>query len=74
MKFEELEVIIRKVFTEESILTIDMHKKDIDSWDSMGHLNLILEIEDELGISFTTDEIEKIDSLKLLYEVVVSKI
>jgi len=50
-----------------------MKKSEILSWDSLGHLNLILEIEDSLEISFTKEEIEHIDSLQGLLDIINSK-
>ena len=41
-----------------------MNKSDVASWDSIGHLNLILELEDEFLISFEKEEIEIIDSFE----------
>ena len=73
MNFENLKPIIIKVFSEEKILEIGMKKNEILSWDSLGHLNLILEIEDDLGISFTKEEIEKIDSFQILLDIINSK-
>lgn len=73
MNFDELKPIISRVFTEEDRLEVFMKKSEILSWDSIGHLNLILEIEDSLEISFTKDEIESIDSFKVLLEIINSK-
>jgi len=42
-------------------------------WDSFNHLLLISEIEKEIDIKFTTQEIEKIKTFKDLREVVLSK-
>lgn len=74
MRFDELETLILNVFSEESNLDVAMTKNDVPSWDSFGHLNLILELEDFLGISFTKEEIESIDSFSILLEVVNSKL
>lgn len=29
---------------------------ELDKWDSLGHLNVVMEIEAEFGVSFSTDE------------------
>ena len=73
MNFEELKTIVSRVFTEEKKLEVEMKKSEILSWDSLGHLNLILEIEDSLDITFTKEEIENIDSLNVLLEIINSK-
>lgn len=66
MNFNELTEILKIVFPDESFFQIEMTKDDLKSWDSIGHLNLIVEIEDQLGITFQIEEIEKIDSLASL--------
>jgi len=73
MNFEDLKPIVSRVFTEENNLEVNMKKSEILSWDSLGHLNLILEIEDSLEISFTKEEIEHIDSLQGLLDIINSK-
>lgn len=35
----------------------------IAAWDSVNHLNLVLAIEDEFGVQFTTSEIPELLSL-----------
>jgi acyl carrier protein len=66
MIFSEIEPLLKKVFPDELNFSIEMTKDEIESWDSMGHLNLILEVEDTFGVSFTKEEIEELDSLKVL--------
>ncbi len=74
MTFEELTPILRKVFTGDIPLDVGMKKNDILSWDSIGHLNLILEVEEDLAISFTKEEIETIDSFNSLLNIINSKL
>lgn len=74
MTFKELEPVIKRAFPEENNLHIEMTKNDILSWDSIGHLNLIVEVEDEFGISFSKDEIESINSVEKLLELINSKL
>ena len=38
----------------------EITRANISSWDSIKHIELILALEDEFGISFSTDEISKI--------------
>ena len=39
-------------------------KKDIESWDSIGHLHLIMNLEAEFEIGLTVDEITRINSVE----------
>ncbi len=38
--------------------------QDIDEWDSIGHMTLISNIEDQLGVVFETDDIVDFSSYK----------
>ena len=44
-----------------------------EAWDSLNHLLLISEIENELVMSFTTEEVLRIKTFKDLREIVESK-
>lgn len=47
----------------------DDSDKNIDSWDSLNHLRIILEIESEFSIKVDHNDIQKLNSVKdiLLY-------
>lgn len=66
--FSELESVLRKVFTTQENISIELTKKDIDDWDSMGHLNLIVELEDTFGIKFSKQEIQSLDSIEKIFK------
>jgi acyl carrier protein len=74
MNFSELEPLLKRVFPDELNFSIEMTKGEIESWDSMGHLNLILEVEDTFDVSFTKDEIEGIDTLEILLDHITKKL
>jgi acyl carrier protein len=73
MNFSDLLIVVNRVFPDESNIEIHTTKRDLISWDSIGHLNLILEVEDEYGISFLKEEIESIDTIQKLYDVIIAK-
>ena len=45
----------------------------IGAWDSVAHLNLILALEDEFGIKFDLEEMEKMQSIGQVSELVRAK-
>lgn len=51
----------------------DLARGTFEAWDSFNHLVLISEIEKQLGISFTLDEVASIQSYKQLKEIVSNK-
>lgn len=44
----------------------DLKLGDLDEWDSLGHLELVAEVESAFGISFALEEIPKLDSLEAI--------
>jgi len=55
---EVLEPIFRQVFDDEQIkLAAEMTADDVDGWDSLSHVNLIVAIESKLKIRFTQKEL-----------------
>jgi acyl carrier protein len=45
-----------------------------EKWDSMAHLNLVVELESEFGISFEPEEIGEMQSYKDVIRILKSKI
>ena len=55
---EPLTRIFREVFDDEDvILTREMTADDVDGWDSLSHVNLIVTIETRFKIKFTQKEL-----------------
>jgi len=46
---------------------------DIPGWDSVGHMNLISELESRFGITLEMDEIVALDSVGAVRQVVARK-
>jgi acyl carrier protein len=56
--FDQLQDIFRDVFDDDTILMkAEMAGEDIEGWDSLGHINLIIATEQYFGIKFATAEI-----------------
>lgn len=57
---QQLQTIFRQVFTDPSLVLNDsMTGADVDGWDSLNHINLIIAVEKAFGIKFATAEISK---------------
>jgi len=58
--FEQLNSIFCKVFDDKDIkITNETTANDIDEWDSLSHVNLVVAIERSFGIKFKNSEIIK---------------
>jgi acyl carrier protein len=54
----ELQDVFRTVFDDDQLVITDsMSAVDIDGWDSMAHINLIIALEKRFGIKFAAADI-----------------
>lgn len=71
MTENDLRIIMQKVFPNalipEDIKSLKLG--DIDGWDSLGNLNLLLAIESEQKIRFSMDQISEIKSVTQILDV-----
>lgn len=54
-------------------ITDDLAFEGIPGWDSVGHMNLVTEIETRIGSTLDMDEIIGMDSVKAIRELVTEK-
>jgi acyl carrier protein len=62
--YARLAGIFEDVFDEDSInITPELSAKDVDGWDSLSHIRLLLTIERSFKIKFSTSEIGKLQNV-----------
>lgn len=67
--FDELNAIFCRVFYDDDIkISRESTSDDIDGWDSLSHLNLVVAVEKHFGIKFNNDEIAKWKNVGELYD------
>lgn len=50
--------VFREIFEKDDLVIYDaMQAKDVEGWDSLTHINLIMALEAEFSIKFTTREV-----------------
>ena len=64
MKKKIKEIMAKVIKIDASSITDDVQQKDIEAWDSLAHLNLILELESEFNVSFEPEEIGVMTSIR----------
>jgi acyl carrier protein len=66
---EKIKKIMIEVFEIESSLVNDeISQKNTGQWDSLNHLNLIVEIEEEFDVSFTPEQIGSMTTLEIILD------
>jgi len=67
--------IFREVFDDESIqITDEMTAEDIEEWDSLNHINLIVAVERNFNVKFTTKEINRLANVGEFIALIGSKV
>jgi acyl carrier protein len=62
--YSKLTQIFEDVFDDDSIqVTAALTAKDVDGWDSLTHIRLILTIEKAFKVKFSTSEIGKLENV-----------
>lgn len=55
---DRLQEVFREVFDDDAItLRPEMTAQDVDGWDSLMHVTLIVHVEQEFGVRFTSREV-----------------
>ncbi len=73
--YQQLTEIFRDVFDDDAIvLTPETTAADIDGWDSVAHVNLLVAIESRLKVKFKTAEVESLHNVGQLAAVVEYKL
>ena len=72
---KKLEVIFRDIFDDEDIvLTNETTANDIEDWDSLAQINLLIAIKKEFKINFDLEEVSKYKNVGDIVEAVKKKL
>ncbi|SVE47607.1 uncharacterized protein METZ01_LOCUS500461 [marine metagenome] len=72
--FEKLIPIFRNVFDDdELIINETTNAEDIDEWDSLAHIRLVISIEKVFELRFTTDEISNLANVGDMAKLIMKK-
>jgi len=63
------ESLSRVIKIDPSAITLETCQANTPTWDSIAHLNLVFEIEDEFGVRLSSDEIPEATSVARLQEI-----
>lgn len=71
---ERVATLFEKVFgIEASAFSPDMVPEDVLRWDSLGHMTLVMDLEDTFGVHFEVDEITEMSSGRKIIELLRAK-
>jgi len=71
---EQLLSIFRNVFDDDNlVINSSTTAQDIDGWDSLAHISLIVAIEKSFNLRFSTAEISDFESVGQMAELILRK-
>ena len=72
--YEKLNEVFQDVFDDETI-TVNDHTtaEDIEDWDSLNHINLIVAVEQCFGIKFTMGEVTGMKNVGAMADIIMAR-
>ncbi|HEX3151272.1 MAG TPA: acyl carrier protein [Gemmataceae bacterium] len=72
---DRLTSVFRTLFNEPGLELRDtLTARDVDGWDSLNHVNLMILIEEEFGVRFTTGEVSALQDVGELKRLLSGKL
>jgi acyl carrier protein len=68
-----LDGVFRSVFEEPVVLSPELSAKDVDEWDSLTHLRLMLTVEKAFNVKFSASEIGNLKNVGELAQLIQTK-
>jgi len=69
---ERIKEVMKRVFHLD-VISDDISQQNCDKWDSMNHLNLIVELEEEFDVSFEPEEIAEMKDIATIGQMIQQK-
>lgn len=73
--FPRLTAVFQDVFDEDTLqLFPTMTAQDVEGWDSLSHIRLVVSVEQAFGVRFSTDEISNLENVGEFVDLIESKL
>jgi acyl carrier protein len=70
---EEISKLFKEVMGENVQVDINTKRSDVAEWDSINHLNLIVELESRYNLSLSMEEIENLKTVKQVIRLIMDR-
>ena len=72
---EKVNGIFRDVFDDDTlVITDETNSDDIEDWDSLEHISLIISMEKEFGLKFDIKEVNKLENVGQMVDMIRNKL
>ncbi len=73
--YEKLTAVFRKVFDDPGLtIADDTTARDVEEWDSLNHINLIVAAEKAFSVQFTTREVKSLGNVGEFVDLIQRKL
>lgn len=73
--YERLTEVFRNMFDDEDIVLNDnTTSDDIEDWDSLEHINLLVSVEQEFNMKFNMNEVTNMKNVGEMVDIILSRI
>jgi acyl carrier protein len=72
--YKKLNDVFRDVFDDEIVVHPQLTANDVDGWDSLKHVRLLLTVERAFGVKFSASEAIKLNNVGELAKLIHSKV
>jgi acyl carrier protein len=73
--YVRLNEVFQDVFDDEEITVTDATTADdIEDWDSLEHINLVVAVETEFGIKFNMGEVNKFKNVGEMVDIILTRV
>ena len=73
--YERLNNVFRDIFDDDSIIVKpETTSNDIEDWDSLEHINLVVAIEQEFGMKFNMNEVTSMKNVGEMVDIILSRV
>ena len=73
--FEKVQEIFRDIFDDQDLnISNSSSSNDIEDWDSLNHINLVVAIEKEFKIKFNFNELSGLKDVGAMIDLIIQKV
>lgn len=71
---DRLAAVFQRTFAyDPAAFSLQTSPDDVPNWDSIGHMNLVTQLEDEFAVQFDVDQIMEMSSAERILEILRAK-
>ena len=72
--YKALDEVFEEVFDDDSIhVTPETTANDIEDWDSLEHINLVVAVENRFGIKFKMNEVKSMKNVGEMVDIILER-